>query len=302
MRRTMQKQKPATLKPEIPWNPDGLVLALQFWRGDAEQAFRLARLIADIEPIRRNDCALYLCCDANTEQTDEMLGTLRYCENKMPVGTFQSMRAGTGHPDGPNVLWAATLQFFFQQWNRGALNLENVFTFEADGAPLRLDWISRLIDAHRETIRQRLLITASVRFRHFMRHPNGNLIAHVSAIRNYPELTETPPALPWDMHHHTTLCRIARHDTVIRSEHRSLNWSGEPLTSIATETAWLHGCRDDSVYNFSRAMIPKPTGAASETKAAHGRKVVQASRAPVTANKHPAHKVAISKKGKPHAR
>jgi hypothetical protein len=242
--------------PQVPWSPDGIIMALQFWKGDQRRAFELSRLIADIEPIRRNDCALYLCCDGNTEQSEEMLSTLQYCESKFPVGTFQSMRAGNGHPDGPNVLWSSTMEFFFQQWSRGGLKFENVFTFEADGVPLRKDWITQLIEAHRETLRQRLLVTASVRHRHFMRHPNGNLISHVSVIRNYPELLETPPSLPWDMHHHTTLTRLARHDTVIRSEHRSTNWSAESLASIATETAWLHGCRDDSVLNFARGLVP----------------------------------------------
>lgn len=88
-----------------------------------------------------------------------MVSTLRYCEGKMPVGTFQSMRAGTGYPGGPNALWSDTMEHFYQEWASGRLRFESVFTFEADGAPLRRDWITELIKAHKETLAQRLLIT-----------------------------------------------------------------------------------------------------------------------------------------------
>ena len=252
-----RRRNKSSPRPSVPWSPDGLILALQFWKGDQGKAFALARLLADIEPIRRNDVTLYLCCDSSSEQGDELVSTLRYCEGKMPVGTFQSMRAGTGYPGGPNALWSDTMEHFYQEWASGRLRFESVFTFEADGAPLRRDWITELIKAHKETLAQRLLITASIRHHHYIRHPNGNLIAHVSIVRNYPELATTPQSKPWDMHHHVTLCRLARHDPAIRSEHQSRNWTTEPLTSMAKETAWLHGAQDRSVFNFARKLVNK---------------------------------------------
>src|SRR3954463_2322290 len=38
---------------EVNYPPTGMAIALQFWDGDKEEALRLARLIADIEPVRR---------------------------------------------------------------------------------------------------------------------------------------------------------------------------------------------------------------------------------------------------------
>ena len=251
------KIAPREPKGATAWNPDGLVLALQFWKGDRAKALSLARLLADIEPTRRSDVALYLCCDASAEQDDELITTLQHCEGKFSVGTFQSSGAVAGYPGGPNALWSATMEHFCQEWLAGRLRFESVFTFEADGAPLRRDWIAELIKAHQETLCHRLLITASIQHHHFQRHPNGNLIAHVTTIRNYPELSSTPPGQPWDMFHHVTLCRLARHDPVIRSEHQSRRWNAEPLTSMAKETAWLHGCQDNSAINFARRLVKK---------------------------------------------
>lgn len=234
------------------WTPDGLILALQFWRGDEAAAIRLARLLADIETARRSDCALYFCCDKNTQLGPKLLKAMQSCGEKFPIGCVQLDVAGDGYPDGPNVLWAGIMEHFYREWSTGKNHLESVFTFEADGAPLRSDWIAQLMEAHRRTIDAGKLVTGDIRHRSAAcPHPNGNLIAHVSVIRNFPELTETPKDRPWDMFHHATLRSIARHDSVIRSEHRSRRWTRDSLESVATETAWLHGCRDDSAYDFA---------------------------------------------------
>ena len=225
----------------IRWRPDGLVLALQFWSGDEAQALKLARLITDMEHARREDVQLWFCCDASTQQGDALMETVKYCEKKMSVNVFQARRTGAGYPSGANVLWASTMEFFYQQWAVGKLRFESVFTFEADGCPLTCDWIERLIDAHDTSLDEGKLITAAIQEGYAVTHPNGNLVLHVSVIRNYPELLDTPVNTAWDWHHHVTLQRISRGSNIIRSEHLSTNWSPESLASITRETAWMHG-------------------------------------------------------------
>ena len=243
--------------PSIPWSPHGIVLALQYWTGDEKRAFELARLIADLESVRRQDVALFFCCDDETVQSQALLDTQQYCGNKFYTGVFQSGEAGHGYPAGPNALWANCMKFFYRQWCAGVLRFESVFTMESDSAPLRRDWISQIINAHRETLDSGMLITGAHLKNHYTPHVNGNLVAHVSIVRNFPELLETPPAVAWDIHHRVTLRRLTRPDHVIRSEHRSVKWSKESLTSMATETAWLHGVIDNSGLQFAKSLLPQ---------------------------------------------
>lgn len=231
-----------------------LVLALQFYSGDEPLALRLAKLLTDIEPRPRSDVVLYFCTDA--EQGPKLLEAQQYCSRRFPVGTFQSDRQVKGHPAGPNALWAATMQHLYGEWAAGNLPYESAFAFEPDGVPLRRDWIAQLQDAHVRTLEAGKLITADVKRRGVRHaHPNGNLIAHLSLVRDYPSVLETPPDQPWDMFHHVTLLRLCRPDSVIWSEHRSEGWTPEALRNRSRECAWLHGVRDVSGLRFARGLV-----------------------------------------------
>ena len=74
--------------------PTKILLALQFWKGDKDQAMRVARLIADLEP-RHTDFADFLFVSRFDCEQD--LATVEYVSQKFNVHTYVNRhRRGTG--------------------------------------------------------------------------------------------------------------------------------------------------------------------------------------------------------------
>ena len=183
-----------------------------------------------------------------------------YCAQKFPVEHFRATRRAFNYPAGPNEMWASVMEYLCEERAYGRIPFENVFTFEADGTPLRVDWIDRLIEAHRETLSQDKLITGCRMARHYTPHVNGNLVAHFSLWENCPSLHRTPQDVAWDMHHRITLLRNTRASTIIRNEYDSKGWNADVLASAANESAWIHGVRDMSAWQYAQSLVKKPGG------------------------------------------
>lgn len=240
-----------------PWNPDALILALQYCRRDEAKALRLARLLADLEVERRGDCVFALCRAADCRLSAAAKRTAQYCHRKFPaVMVVQSNRAGVGHPDGPNQQWISFMETFCDERALGRIHAEHVFTFEPDGVPLSRDWIDRLVVEQRLSIAQGKQITAAVMRHtdHRVQHPNGNLLMHLPYFEDHPTLHRTPPKEAWDMHHRVTLLAAARASTIIANRHMSTGWTVPLLRNLATEAAWLHGFHDDVPWKFARSL------------------------------------------------
>lgn len=69
-----------------PHHPLPLAIVLQMWRGDARQAMRLARFIADLEPTRRSDVALVFARRFDLPLLSEIEETMLYCGHKSARG------------------------------------------------------------------------------------------------------------------------------------------------------------------------------------------------------------------------
>jgi hypothetical protein len=89
---------------------------------------------------------------------------------------------------------------------------------------------------------------------HEVYHPNGNLVIHLPFFEDHPSLRLTPATDPWDMHHRVTLLSGTRPSNIILSRHESSGWTNELLRNQATESAWLHGFRDQAPIQFARAL------------------------------------------------
>lgn len=241
-----------------PWNPSATVLALQYCRNDERRALRLARLLADIETERRGDVVLALCRAADCPLSAAAKRTAEYCHGKFPaIATIQSARLGVGHPDGPNQQWIGFMEALAAERAAGRLRAEHVFTFEPDCVPLSRDWIDRIVEEHRLTIDQGKSITAAVMRHtdHRFVHPNGNLVMHLPFFEDHWSLHRTPPTEAWDVHHRVLLLQHARASTIIANRHESYGWTLELLRNLATESAWLHGFRDEVPWGFARGLV-----------------------------------------------
>jgi len=119
-----------------------ILIALQYWAGDKEQACKLARLLADIEPKMCEYADFLFVCRFDCDHDP---GTVKYVARKFKTFTHISKRRGTGWPAGCNGTFFGTMEWFYHKKNlKQILPYKAIFLCEADGIPLSLDWIERL--------------------------------------------------------------------------------------------------------------------------------------------------------------
>lgn len=168
-----------------------MIAALQYYDGDRDAAFRLARLLADLEPSFRPDVLLALCCQPDTKIDDETLHVLAECSKKFTVEHVVSRYGCAGWADGSGQLWRGTVTHFaepsssierakdhvvgedpkrrrpyreimkflnphevreFAIWMSTLHYHEFIATLDAgDGVPLHCNWVDLLVAEHHKT-------------------------------------------------------------------------------------------------------------------------------------------------------
>lgn len=120
-----------------------LLLALQYWEGDKEQAGKLARLMADLEPGRSDQADLLLVSRFDCTHDVEVI---RHVSAKFNTHVYiNRFRRGTGWPHGCNDLWFGTMDWLYAESEcKRVPDYKAILTFEADSCPLAPNWISQL--------------------------------------------------------------------------------------------------------------------------------------------------------------
>jgi len=233
-----------------------MLVALQYWRGDEAEALSLARLIADIEPKEREDVVLVLARAFDCPLSPEAEATQKHCSAKLRTMLLQSHVERVGHPSGCYGVWAGTVGRLYQLWSSGMIDSrhDSVATFEADGCPVRSDWLDRLQAAHGRTLTQGLRVTGAV-MDEPIPHVNGNLVMHLSVWGDRPSLRDSIHNVAWDIQHARVLIPLTRPCGVIRNEYETRDWTEGCLAGIAREAAWVHGCKDDSILRIVRGWM-----------------------------------------------
>jgi len=122
-----------------------ILIALQYWHGDKDQANKLARLIADLEPKTSDYADFLFVCRFDCTHDD---ATVKYVARKFKTFTYISKRRGTGWPAGCNGTFFGTMEWFFHKKNHKQIPpYKAVLLIEADGVPVSLDWIKNLNSA-----------------------------------------------------------------------------------------------------------------------------------------------------------
>jgi hypothetical protein len=230
---------------------DRLLLALQFWNGDRQQAMRLARTIVANE---RKFCKQADFLFAARHDADHDPKTIADVSRRFNVFTFKSGRFGTGWPHGCNDLWFATMEWagsFAPKYGWKA-----VLTFEADCVPLTDDWIQSLSD---EWDRCKKYVVGSMQ-PHPNQHVNGNAL--FSCAKPFTEwltrkLVNVPARHGWD-------CYLAKSfkqwgwasSPKMLSLYQKPNLGGvEAEELIAKGVTFLHGVKDESGLDYRDAKI-----------------------------------------------
>jgi hypothetical protein len=246
----------------VPIPPQGLIVAIQYWAGDEVRALRLARLLADIEPVFRDDVTIALCRRFDMGAESALLWeTWNHCARKFRVAKFLANREGTGHPRGCNELWSSCMEHFSAKWRAGNLWAHSIFTCEPDGVPLRADWIGRLKQAHRRTLDAGRRITGPLMQEY--PHINGSIIAHLSLWFDRPSLHRTPSDQSWDMFHEHVIRSEALPSPWIKNVYGESRWSADSLFNVSRETAWLCSQKDDTAIGWAERYLVATTARAA---------------------------------------
>jgi len=170
-----------------------LVLNLQIWDGDRDQGHALARLIADIEPFKREDVTFLFSYrfDCAFDQS-----TIDYVSKKFNVRTFRSSSRGTGWPQGPNDLFRDSYQFCIEEMRNGKIPGDGILFMEPDCVPVDMNWLNHLIHEWKYCGKQVLgcwLMEGDCGVTHI----NGNCIIHKDFWRAHREILN-PKSGGWD--------------------------------------------------------------------------------------------------------
>jgi hypothetical protein len=234
-----------------------LLIVIQYWKDDEASALNLARLMADIEPSKRETDCLVLARRKDCVASPELFRTRDYCSAKFTTMVVQSNRPEVDYPAGCHGLWSGTLDSLYNLWSGGMLPwpLSAALMTEADAMPIHPKWIDRIKVAHEKT---RLLgkhVTGAMMDRPTP-HVNGNSVIDLLFYADHPALKICPPEVAWDIHAAPILIPACRVSNAIRNEYGTREWSFASLAGLAhLDAALLHGCKDSSVEEYTRHML-----------------------------------------------
>lgn len=236
-----------------------ILLALQFWRGDKDQAMALARLIADLCPAPCEDADFLFVSrfDCNHD-----LDTVKHVARRFKVHQYVNRRRGTEWPHGCNDLWFGTMDWAFTFGEAKRIpTYKAILTFEADSCPLSPNWISEL-SAQWDRLRPAKVVGPLLQ--HPGEHINGNAL--FSGDKEFlhwvaRKVGGCTPAGGWDY--------------VLRHEFKKRGWADCPpmksfwktptmtepsfLDLVSQGVVFLHGVKDDSVLKHVRKRFINPS-------------------------------------------
>ena len=236
--------------------PEGFVIALQFWSGDMPQAMRLAKLIADLEPVRRDDVTFAFC--PRFDCNDGWPAAIEAVRSKFPTMVCQSDPTTTGHPNGSNGMWASIFAQLARQWQEGTLYRPAVFFCEPDGCPLNRDWINILKREHKRAVRAGKAVTGALtgdRIESDYPHINGSMLVNLSVWADHPSLAATPKDQAWDLFHGDLLLSLARPTSWIKNVYGAVDWSPGVLDALSKDVGWLSSTKDDSAVDWAERSL-----------------------------------------------
>lgn len=230
---------------------DKILLALQYWEGDREQAMKVARLIADLET-RHSDKADFLFVSRFDCGHDS--DSITYVAKKFNVHTYVNKQRGKLWPHGCNSLWFGTMDWVFSYGEAERIPpYKAILTFEADACPLTPNWISEL-SLFWDRVKKKVV---GPLLQHPGTHINGNAL-----------FSGDKAFLKWIARDVGGCNPHAGWDYVMASEFKKRGWAdcpkmkswwqtptstGETFEELSRQdVVFLHGIKDDSMINHVR--------------------------------------------------
>jgi hypothetical protein len=227
-----------------------MLIAIQFWNGDAKMAYSLAKLLADIEPGHQENADLLLAARFDTAIDPAVV---QYVSRKFNVFQFKCKRRTVGHPGGCNDLWFGLWDWLCERQAKGAV-YKMLFTCEGDGAPVCNDWVTRM---HRVWDACQ---PASVVGAFLGDHINGNgLFSGHPAFSSWlsKRVVAVSYGTGWDRAMWTSFQQWgARGVEDIRSYWQTRTMTQEWFDAeAAAGTIWVHGIKDESLHQMAKNRL-----------------------------------------------
>jgi len=234
-----------------------IALCLQFYDADRDKAMRLARLIADLEDIPRDDVALIFAARFDSSHDD---ATVKHVRAKFPlVETFTTATRLVGWPQGPNGMARDLLLYF----DRLGDAYDGVLMIEPDVVPLNPRWLNILIDEWNTAKEHGNVIMGAWRNSgNPCGHINGNMfmiptLASWLRARGF-EVKQIGNSIAWDCAVSAFCQHNWHHCGRIKNLFQSHSATLEAMYSPDVgddPVAMLHGYKDDSAYNLAREVM-----------------------------------------------
>jgi hypothetical protein len=235
-----------------------ILLALQFWKGDRDQAMRMARYVADLAPEFSDQADFLFSARFDCPHDSE---TVKYVSRKFNVWTHQCRRRGVGWPHGCNELWFGTMAWIHSMIETLRMpHYKAVLTFEADCVPMRRDWLTHF---HREWDRANEKKPTYVLGAKLMapgEHINGNALfsTRLDFLRWLSkDIVSANSSAGWD---YWLAPEFKQWGWAVMPNHLSY-WNTKSLPEEVIEDlfrkdiVFLHGVKDDSVLDAARAKF-----------------------------------------------
>lgn len=239
------------------------LIALQFWEGDRNAAMRLAKYLADLERTH-TDFADFLLVNRfdcrPIERADAALS------RKFNLYHWRTRSRVEGWPAGCNAMWVSTIEWVKSMCYGNGRNskvrpYDFIFTCEADGAPIRRDWIAALRMSWLAANKAKPVTIAGplvgVPGTHTLPHINGNCLVS-GAQDDLDWLLKTVPTIHpnvgWDYGVRDELEKRGWANTPdIQSYYNTPMFSREQYEQMISDNlTWVHGDKSGCLVDYGR--------------------------------------------------
>lgn len=238
----------------VPAGAMKLVIALQYWAGDRLAAQRLAKFIADIEPVRREDVELCIVRRHDAEAMDTEV--MYHLTEKFAVSLRVTPEHVVGYPASPNFMAYDVMQAA-ADWE----DVNAVLLMEADCVPVARDWIDQLKAEWLRAAEQGKLLLGSWRAAcHANGHINGNMLFGPSLVRK-AGVKPCPVKKPWDVYYVKYFEPHWMRTGLISNRYCELYVDDDKMRTPECGTrppCLIHGVKDQSTWNYARKKLGMP--------------------------------------------
>lgn len=234
-----------------------IIIALQMWAGDREQAMRLAQFLADLEP-KHSDLADFLLvhrfdCAAPIDVVPQV-------SRRFNTFVYKTPFCDTGWPLGCNALADFTAEWVLAMVEAKKVPAyKAIFLCEGDGAPVQRGWIEKMSQAWDRASEKGPIFQAGPYIPPPNEHINGNCLinADPKALKWFCQGRWKTKAGGWDWVGWEAFKQKGVADIPgMKSLYGTLSFSkNEWQEQVDSNAIWIHGDKSNDLIYWGRKFI-----------------------------------------------